>query len=601
MTYGITRRSTLAALAGGATTPLLQDSPREWIKPDSAPFIQTRNALENLRGPGSSVLDTGALGDGHTDDTKAIQEILDYFARVGGEWNFPPGVFKTTAPLVWNCTKTQRVHGRGKRAVYPGRYNPAQPSQLAVILPMHGGRAAIQFIGSRDGDGSIELRDIALATLEIGPSPIAALGWDSADHFLRDFAFINCSIHGFTSAFDLFKTGGSNTQMGMFKAQRCTINRNRWIARTLDGTQWNGFAFRDNEAGQNGYLPGDGGISIVAHNAMIAGNCLEGQRDPIRLAGSMRGVSIFDNYFEVNVGSAAIHLQNIRGPFDIGANSFIDCDPAQLNHLTLLSNCGHGRVLGPYWSDGVNKMALPVLGNGAAGDNVLNPRTDSKTYGMLRMDGFDNGNVYTRAPRCSALAKQRVTVAGRDIAPWNGQPMPVAYHTATDSAGLPIDVAISGAAGSWAVMSWLFNREPGIAKPSDPYVSLSVNGNGAPGSRDYVAHGFDEYWRPGEWCLLTAAIKLGTAMTRLSINLYPFGIKPTQGGRTRYLNPVVYVTDTPATIIPYVDDYTARSVLTPPKSEGFQPGDIVMNGAVAAAGQAHYVKLAGSADRWAYA
>lgn len=90
-------------------------------------------------------------------------------------------------------------------------------------------------------------------------------------------------------------------------------------------------------------------------------------------------------------------------------------------------------------------------------------------------------------------------------------------------------------------------------------------------------------------------------MTQLSINLYPFGINPTQGGRTRYLNPVVYVTDTPAAIIPYVDDYTARSVLTPPKTEGFQPGDIVMNGAVAAAGQAHYVKLAGSADRWAYA
>lgn len=601
MTDGITRRTTLAALAVG-TTPLLQDSSRNPLKqPVAAPFIRTRSALDRLREIGSSVSDTGALGDGRADDTHAIQEMIDHYARLGGEWYFPPGVFKTTSPLVWNCTKPQRVRGRGKRGVYPGRYDPTLPSELAVILPVHAGRAAIEFTGSRNGDGTIELRDLALATLETGPLPVAGMAWDSASYFLRDFAFVNCSIHGFTAAFDLFRTGGSNTQMGLFKARRCTINRNRWIARTLNGTQWNGFSFRDNEAGQNGFLPGDGGIAIAAHNAMIAGNCLEGQRDPVMLTGSMRGVSVLDNYFEANVGIATIHLQTIRGQFDVGANSFIDCDPAQLDHLVLLTNCGPGRVLGPYWANCVNKMALPILGNSAAGDNGLNRRPSSDAYGLLRLDGFDNGNTYTREPQGLAVAKQRVAVAARELAPWNGHPMPVARHDTTDTTGIALDVAIAGAAGNWVVLSWLFRREPDVGTAANPYVSLSVNGNGAPGSRDYVANSFDEYWRPGEWCLLTAAIRLETTMTRLAIGLYPFGIKPMRGRGTRYLLPVVYVTDTPAAIIPYIDDYTARSVLIPPKAPGFLPGDIIMNGAVAGGGQAHYVKLPGSADRWAYA
>ena len=599
MTDGITRRATLATLVA---TPLVHASPQDRnAQPVAAPFIRTSSALEKLRERESSVRDTGALGDGRADDTHAIQEIADYYGRVGGEWYFPPGVFRTTAPLVFNCAASQKLRGRGKRGVYPGRFDPARASELAVILPVHAGRAAIRFTGSRGGDGTIELRDIALATLETGPVPTAGIAWDAADHFLRDFVFINCSIHGFTSAFDLFSTGGSNSQMGMFKARRCTINRNRWIARTLDATQWNGFSFRDNEAGQNGYGPGDGGISIAAHNAMIAGNCLEGQRDPVKLTGSMRGVSVLDNYFEANVGTAAIHLQNIRGPFDIGANSFIACDPAQLDHLALLSNCGHGRVLGPYWANGVHKMALPILGNSTAGDNVLNPRSGSDPQGLFRLDGFDNGNTYTREPQCSALVTQRVTVAGRELAPWNGRPMPVAYHNTTDGAAVALDIAIEGAVGDWVAMSWLFRREQRANMPSDPYVSFSVNGSRAPGSRDYVAYGFDEYWRPGEWCLLTAAIRLGTAMTRLGIGLHPFGVKPTLGCGTRYLNPIVYVTDTPSTIAPYIDDYTARSVLAPPTAKGFHPGDIIMNGGAAAGGQAHYVKLAGSADHWAYA
>ncbi|PTT40949.1 hypothetical protein DBR33_13680, partial [Stenotrophomonas sp. HMWF022] len=133
MTDGITRRTTLAALAGGVA-PLRQDVGKDLGdsamigQSVAAPFIRSRSVLEKLREIGSSVRDTGAVGDGRADDTHAVQEIADYYARVGGEWFFPAGIFRTTAPIVLNCTKTQRIRGRGKRGVYPGRYDPAQPS-----------------------------------------------------------------------------------------------------------------------------------------------------------------------------------------------------------------------------------------------------------------------------------------------------------------------------------------------------------------------------------------------------------------------------------------------------------------------------------------
>ncbi|MBB4611401.1 glycosyl hydrolase family 28-related protein [Sphingomonas yabuuchiae] len=606
MTDGITRRTTLAALAGGVA-PLRQDVGKDLGdsamigQSVAAPFIRSRSVLEKLREIGSSVRDTGAVGDGRADDTHAVQDIADYYARVGGEWFFPAGIFRTTAPIVLNCTKPQRIRGRGKRGVYPGRYDPAQPSELAILMPTHAARGAVRFVGSRTGDGSVELHDLALATLETGSVPIAAFAWDASDRFLRNFTFSGCSIHGFTSAFDLFRSGGGNSEMGLFKAQNCTINRNRWIARTLDQTQWNGFLFQGNEAGQNGYAAGDGGIAITAHNVSISNNCLEGQRDPVKLMGSMRGISVADNYFEDNVGNAAVHLENIRGPFDIGANSFQTFDQAKLNHLVLLSNCGHGRVLGPYRADGVHKMALPVTAIRNAGRNGQSANVNSDTNGLLRMDGFDNGNGYLREPQCSALARERVVAAGRAIAPWNGQPMPVAHHDTKNDAAIAFDVAIRGGAGDWAVVSWLFSRETAAAMPSDPYASISINGTGMPSSRDYIAYGFDEYWRAGEWCLLTAAVRLKVEMKRLLIRLYPYGVTAPGGHQTHYLNPVVYVTDSAEAILPYIDDYIARSVLKPPAVDGFLAGDVLVNAAVVAGGQSHYVKLPGAIDRWAYA
>ena len=48
-----------------------------------------------------SVLDFGAVGDGVTDDTAAIQAAIDYASTLGAELYFPTGVYKHTSTLIW--------------------------------------------------------------------------------------------------------------------------------------------------------------------------------------------------------------------------------------------------------------------------------------------------------------------------------------------------------------------------------------------------------------------------------------------------------------------------------------------------------------------
>ena len=150
-------------------------------------------------------------------------------------------------------------------------------------------------------------------------------------------------------------------------------------------------------------------------------------------------------------------------------------------------------------------------------------------------------------------------------------------------------------------MSWLFKREPDAGDAADPYISMNINGTSADSSRDYIANAFNEHWRDGEWCLVTCAVKLRVALSSLSLNLFPHGQTPQPGRKTRFIRPYVYTTNSPNKVIPYIDDYTARSVTASPNVPGFLPGDIVKNAGVSVGGQSQFVKLAGADNDWAYA
>lgn len=62
-------------------------------------------------------------------------------------------------------------------------------------------------------------------------------------------------------------------------------------------------------------------------------------------------------------------------------------------------------------------------------------------------------------------------------------------------------------------------------------------------------------------------------------------VHPHVGQCTSCLNLVAYVTDAAVRVMPFIDDYFARSVMAAPQLGGFEPGDMLMSSADAAGGR----------------
>lgn len=576
----------------------------------AAPYIQTRNALDKLREFGASVKDTGAVGDYDTDDSDAVQEIFDYFGSRGGRWHLPPGMYKTTRSITIELGLSgQEVVGQGQRGTYPGQFDPdTYQGDLAVIVPAHTDRQAFLFEGVT-GESAVTFQDLAIATFGpplLGPRPTACFAWDTTDlQFDRTFRFLRVSINDFVSAFDAYQSSGDMKQVGTFWAQHCNIHRNEWIARTLNDTQWNGFSFCHNEAGQNGYNVGHGGIDVRGHNVTVFDNCLEGMRDPIRIQGAGRGVNIDANYLEACVGKALIQLEGVRGPARIGPQAELAINYGTLEHPVLLSNCGKIKCELPYRPNGVHKMPPQINGADAGtGDNVNNPNTGTSTDGILRVDSFDEAANYARASEFAALATQRVTIAARDRSPLTGEAMPVGEFT-TGGAGsnkITFTHTIAGSSGDYAVVCMPMKFVPDAAALGVPYVSLKVNNAAGNGGRDYQISDLATWWRANEWMLVTMAIKLTGAMTSLVTEFSPYGATEVAGRKVRYLPPAVYVVDNPDKIVPYFDRFVAQSTTAAPAAGTWSQGDRLANASPSAANEAwHLCTVAGTPGTWVLA
>lgn len=111
LTAGLLAKVSLTALAAavgsalmgfiqagtGAVSRTAQDKMREWV----------------------TVKDFGAVGDGSTDDTLAIQAAINYRAANGGGIVFmPKGTYKVTAPIIWTANNVHLVgSGIGATAI----------------------------------------------------------------------------------------------------------------------------------------------------------------------------------------------------------------------------------------------------------------------------------------------------------------------------------------------------------------------------------------------------------------------------------------------------------------------------------------------------
>lgn len=124
----------------------------------------TLRTVENKLKDTVSVKDFGAVGDGVTDDTAAIQAAINSLPSRGGIVTFPAGKFRTTAKITVKSYVT--LQGAGK---FGGGVAYDQGS--TTIYANHSGTAILSLVGSI----SCTISDLGLQSVEGGPYPQSGL------------------------------------------------------------------------------------------------------------------------------------------------------------------------------------------------------------------------------------------------------------------------------------------------------------------------------------------------------------------------------------------------------------------------------------------
>lgn len=471
----------------------------------------SRSVQNKLRGTFIDVKDAGAVGDGVTDDTTAINvAIAALVAMGGGTLFFPQGTYKVTAEILIN-SPCITFKGTGRRKCYPGVFSPSSTS-LSTIMPVHAGRNAVRiFNASLNVASTLTFEDINFATLETGSRPTAAFGFDGSGNFHRDYVFERCGIHGFTSAFDTYNTGG-DMAFGVIRIAHCTISRNNWIARNLTG-QWNGFVFRENEAGQNL----TGGFDLKGHSIVIVGNLLEGQPNVIKVSGNFRNTHIEDNYFEATSGAYTVWLSETIDAY-VGKNTWIACtstEPVRLYNdvNTVYMDTMPPSTLGSW---------LPQLSN-----NIVSP----EGIGSSSCCVLYNPSLVAVSATNSVEIGGFTVAGGANAAPHKNIPNSVGGSVSTSGTGI-LTFTKSGLAlptGTWFAVSIVVTYDAALAK--EPVMELRVNSGITDGYANPTFYNFSRtnvnvkdrtviYW---------GVVKATAAVTSFQILFYPYGISPAAG------------------------------------------------------------------------
>lgn len=455
-----------------------------------------------------SVKRFGAAGDGVTNDTAAVLAGVAHLKSLGGgTLFFPRGTYKVTDEILIDSPGIN-LRGSGRRKVYPGVFSPSS-SAPSTILPVHSKTAAVRFFNATlNTASSFSARDINIATVESGLMPVCAFGFDGSGQFHRDYTFDRVGIHGFTSAFDTYNTGG-DTAFGVIKVNDCAINRNSNIARNLTG-QWNGFAFERCEAGQNLVS----GIDVKAQSARIVGNMLEGQPNAVRVSGNYRACVVESNYFESVSGSYVISLNQtldavVRGNFyqtitatetvkltnDVGTTVDDRVIPSTYGSIGLVSKYG---AIDPY-----------PLGSASC----LVPADLSVVANMATLMTEVGGYQVTPSAPHYALPDSAGT----------------AYTTSGTGLSSATKTGLSIASGNYVMVAVAVSYldAPALA----PRMELRVNSGTTDGYLNTVFYNWDKLAKgyKGNTFIYFGVVKATASLTSMQVFLYPFGLSPAAG------------------------------------------------------------------------
>lgn len=501
----------------------------------------TKVTYSMIDGAVVNVKDWGATGDGTTDDTAAIQAALDYlatlgdgggvtpFRRSGGTLFFPNGTYKTTAPLI-PLPGRYKLCGTGRFKQYSQVFDP-QPDCLPTIMPVHTGRAAI-LVDAGSSEVSFVIEDMNIATVETGDMPTAAIAWKSSAEFQTDYTFNRIAITGFTSAFDIYNSGGQG--VGLVTVNDCSITRNTHVWRNLDGQIVNVLRFIGNQAGQN-----TNGMTLEGSDIIINGNNFESNNNAINVNGTYTGLRISNNYFESNGGDYVISLGSTNNAI-IENNTAGSIIATQYIQLTSDSNTV------------VNETSLipqPIGSfNLQTKNNAIKPLY-SATAGV----GKNTCSVAlyyspdlvksTLAEGVSALYETAVTATGYH----KNIPNSAGYSYTTSGGGIAIDTNVTGLAtsvNSWIIVTLLVTYDNELDNGLAPTLYFLPDGSSDP------ADGYDNVlWYEfnnsaplvqNQTVTYTFVKKVPISMSSLKIQFYPYGLNPTAGKTCVVSNPFVY-------------------------------------------------------------
>lgn len=520
----------------------------------------------------------GAKGDGTTDDTASIQAAMDSIPH-GGTVFFAEGTYRTTSRLIVRCSNIT-LSGNGNRNIQTPitLFDSKVP---ATLLADHTGDCV--WLSHTNPINGFKASGLTFATGGSGRLKAKrCFGFDlgGSGQFSRDILCEKISVQGFETAFDLYASSassGSEASMGVIRIIQSSTMHNNWIAKTSFG-HWNSFIYELNEGGQNGYSePGQGGIHIEGHNVSICHNVLEGQRDPIKVSNSYRGLVIKNNYFEANVGNACIEVWGSRGPFDIGENFYYG---TMTSHRVYLFATAPGRCSDPYWPQHTNKMDF--------------------TTGMVMSERLLNNSVSITYSRSDCLQPAFI-----DPPAYQSVSATVSYNHAsrtpvhetgllsrtgvTSGTGIVTDLRnIQIDAGKWVVVCWTLKQN---STPAEPYLNIRLNDNGMSAQQieDFNVYGYGDAFRNGQWATITAAIKAGQSASNAMLYYYPFGISPASGLEFEYFSPVVYTVDDVNDIRPYFPLQTYRTLTSAPEYGVWRTGEQILNRSPAGGGYVGWV------------
>ena len=168
----------------------------------------------------TSVKSHGAVGDGTTDDTVAVEAAIAA-AGVGGVVYFPQGAYQVSRTL-WP------MHGQIWRGVHSPKYkNTDDPDSTCYIFPgaVFTGRALIERAASVNG---VTIDQLCLLG-KGDEDPVSLDGVHLGDmSYERTWIVKNCTIHGFSNA-------GVTGRLHVFDMRDCHVARNGYGLRVTGG------------------------------------------------------------------------------------------------------------------------------------------------------------------------------------------------------------------------------------------------------------------------------------------------------------------------------------------------------------------------------